>query len=36
MTWNCAYTPHIWPSALTILLLVVLISFAWQRRNVPG
>ena len=36
MTWNYAYTSHIWPSLLTVLLLVVLSTFAWHRRSVPG
>jgi PAS domain S-box-containing protein len=36
MAWSYAYTPRIWPSVLTILLLIVLAVFAWRRRNVPG
>src|SRR5512133_1287070 len=36
MLWHYAYTPAIWPSILTIMLLSVLAVFAWRRRNVPG
>ena len=36
MTWNYAYTPLIWPSVLTVLLLIALAVFAWRRRSVPG
>jgi PAS domain S-box-containing protein len=36
MTWNYAYTPHIWPSILTLLLLIALAIYAWRRRSVPG
>lgn len=31
-----AYTPYIWPTIGTILLLLFLIGYSWQRRNVPG
>jgi len=31
-----AYTPAIWPSILTALLLVALSIYAWRRRSVPG
>jgi signal transduction histidine kinase len=36
MSWPYAYTPAIWPSVLTVLLLVALSVYAWQRRGVPG
>jgi PAS domain S-box-containing protein len=31
-----AYTPQIWPSIFTALVLIVLSLFAWRRRSVPG
>src|SRR5512136_631592 len=31
-----AYTPAIWPSIFTIILLTVLAVYAWRRRNLPG
>lgn len=36
MSWDYAYTPRIWPSALTILLLIALAIYSWRRRGVPG
>ena len=36
MTWNYAYTPAIWPSFFTVMLLTVLAVYAWRRRNLPG
>ncbi len=36
MNWQYAYTPAIWPSILTIILLTVLAVYAWPRRNLPG
>ncbi len=36
MTWNYAYTPHIWLSVLTVLLLVALAIYSGRRRSVPG
>ena len=30
------YTPAIWPSACTVMLLTVLAVYAWRRRNLPG
>ena len=36
MTLNYAYTPQIWPSLLTVLLLFTLAVYAWRRRSVPG
>ena len=36
MTGSYAYTPQIWPSLLTVLLLTALASFSWRRRAVPG
>jgi signal transduction histidine kinase len=31
-----AYTPAIWPSVLTAVLLIILTVYAWRRRSVPG
>jgi PAS domain S-box-containing protein len=36
MSGSYAYTPTIWPSVLTVLLLIALAVYAWQRRGVPG
>jgi PAS domain S-box-containing protein len=36
VTWNYAYTPHIWPSIFTLLLLIALALYAWRRRTIPG
>jgi signal transduction histidine kinase len=36
MNWQYTYTPHIWPSIFTILLLIVLAAYAWRRRDMPG
>ena len=36
MNGHYAYTPSIWPSAFTILLLIVLAIYAWRHRGVPG
>jgi hypothetical protein len=36
MAGSYAYTPGIWPSLLTVLLLVALAIFSWRRRAVPG
>jgi signal transduction histidine kinase len=36
VTWNYAYTPHIWPSIFTLLLVIALAVFAWRRRTIPG
>jgi signal transduction histidine kinase len=36
MSWNYAYDPHIWPSILTVLLLIALSAYSWRRRSVPG
>jgi PAS domain S-box-containing protein len=36
MSGPYAYTPYIWPSVLTVLLLVALSIYAWRRRSVPG
>src|SRR5512136_1154848 len=30
------YSPAIWPSIFTIMLLTVLAVYAWRRRNLPG
>jgi PAS domain S-box-containing protein len=34
--WNYAYTPHLWPSAITALFLLALAAYSWHRRSVPG
>jgi PAS domain S-box-containing protein len=36
MNWHYAYTPAIWPSIFTIILLTVLAVYAWRRRSLPG
>jgi signal transduction histidine kinase len=36
MIWNITYTPAIWPSALTILLLITLSIYSLRRRGMPG
>ncbi len=36
MNWQYAYTPAIWPSILTIMVLTVLAVYTWPRRNLPG
>jgi PAS domain S-box-containing protein len=36
MDSHYAYTPHIWPSFLTVLLLIVLAVYSGRRRSVPG
>jgi len=36
MTGNYAYTPNIWPTVVTILLLMFLVGYSWRRRSVPG
>ena len=36
MRWFYQYTPAIWPSIFTIMLLTVLGVYAWRRRNLPG
>jgi PAS domain S-box-containing protein len=36
MTGSYAYTPQIWPSLLTVVLLVALAVYSWRRRAVPG
>lgn len=36
MIWKFAYTPLIWPSALTAFMMLALSAYAWRRRNVPG
>jgi signal transduction histidine kinase len=36
MTGSYAYTPHIWPSLLTVVLLAALAAYSWRRRAVPG
>ncbi len=36
MTWNYVYTPTIWPSLLTVLLMLVMAFYRSRRRYVPG
>jgi PAS domain S-box-containing protein len=36
MTGSYAYAPQVWPSLLTVVLLVSLAWFSWRRRSVPG
>jgi PAS domain S-box-containing protein len=36
MNGQYAYTPQIWPSVGTVLLLIVLAVYAWRHRSVPG
>ncbi|HNS51552.1 MAG TPA: histidine kinase N-terminal 7TM domain-containing protein [Anaerolineae bacterium] len=36
MTGDYAYTPQLWLSLLTVVLLVALAIFGWRRRSVPG
>jgi hypothetical protein len=36
MDWPYSYTPYIWPSALTVLLLIGLAVYSGRRRTVPG
>lgn len=36
MLWPYRYTPAIWPTIFTIMLLTVLAVYAWRRRNLPG
>lgn len=36
MTMNYAYTPTIWPSFFTVILLVALSTYSARRRSVPG
>jgi PAS domain S-box-containing protein len=36
MSMSYAYTPHIWPSVFTALLLIALAFYCMRRRSVPG
>jgi len=36
MTWNYVYTSYFWPSVATVLFLLLLSAYSWQRRSVPG
>lgn len=36
MSSSYTYTPLIWPSFLTVLLLIVLAAYTWRRRSVAG
>jgi signal transduction histidine kinase len=33
---NYAYTPYIWPSVFTVILLIALAVYSGRRRSVPG
>ena len=36
MSMNYAYTPYIWPSVFTVILLIALSIYSGRRRSVPG
>ncbi len=36
MIWTYAYTPEIWPSLLTVLLMLGMAFYSSRRRSVPG
>ena len=36
MSGSYAYTPSIWPSVLTVVLLISLSIYSVRRRSVPG
>jgi PAS domain S-box-containing protein len=36
MSLPYAYTPQIWPSVITTLMLIALAVYSWHRRSVPG
>lgn len=36
MDGTYSYTPQIWPSFLTLILLIALAAYSWRRRIVPG
>lgn len=36
MTWTYAYTPVIWPSIFTVILLIALAIYSLRHRSVPG
>ncbi len=36
MSWNYTYTPNIWPSLLTVLLLLTLAIYSGRKRSMPG
>jgi PAS domain S-box-containing protein len=36
MNGQYAYTPYIWPSVGTVLLLIILSVYSWFRRSTPG
>jgi len=36
MSGSYQYTPVIWPSIFTVILLTLLAVYAWRRRNLPG
>lgn len=36
MNWPYAYTPDIWSSVFTVLLLIALAAYSGRRRSVPG
>jgi signal transduction histidine kinase len=36
MNGHYTYTPYIWPSFVTVLLLIALAAYSWHRRSEPG
>ncbi len=36
MTWSYAYTPAMWSSVGTAILLLILAAYGWRRRSLPG
>lgn len=36
MNWHYSYTPYVWSSVFTVLLLIALAVYSWHRRSVPG
>lgn len=36
MNWQYAYTPYIWPMLASAVLCMILASYAWHRRSLPG
>jgi signal transduction histidine kinase len=36
MDWSYAYRSDVWPALITLILLIYLGSYSWQRRNIPA
>jgi signal transduction histidine kinase len=36
MHWAYSYKPEIWPALITLIWLIYLGSYSWQRRNIPA